>query len=412
MKLRVLLVPADFHHAEGAIAKFIAAQCPGLEAYFFSAHEIRKRPQEFIRLAKSVDVIHWLMNFCNVSLPDGWTHEHLPCPSVATVHHVDTGEEKKILYAQKADVVHVVSREWYEKLTPVFGSQLVFARMGIEIGAFSRNRAVKKPRKVFRLGTFGFPRSLNDRKRLDVLLDCLKNLQSSGYKFEFIVQGYNWNFFAQKLAELGIPCIHKGLAFSDDVWKSYHEIDCYLCSSDCEGGPIGVLEALASGVPVVSTSVGIAREVLNLGGGLICPVNNPSFFTASVKKIMDDPALYHRCCAEGPSIVEVVLKESADGYEKMYQCAVSRWEEKVGRKWTPPDRSALPVAEQRRREILVDRYREAMALISMGEPLRGMMLALNSSGREGLSTAEKAGRTLSCFGALSNSFFKPREHHE
>lgn len=41
----------------------------------------------------------------------------------------------------------------------------------------------------------------------------------------------------------------------------YNSIDIYACASMCEGTPNPVLEAMACGVPIISTDVGIVREV-------------------------------------------------------------------------------------------------------------------------------------------------------
>lgn len=41
----------------------------------------------------------------------------------------------------------------------------------------------------------------------------------------------------------------------------YNEIDVYICASDIEGTPNPVLEAMACGVPVISTDVGIVPEI-------------------------------------------------------------------------------------------------------------------------------------------------------
>jgi glycosyltransferase involved in cell wall biosynthesis len=41
----------------------------------------------------------------------------------------------------------------------------------------------------------------------------------------------------------------------------YDSIDLLICTSSTEGGPLGVFEAIACGVPVISTNVGLVKEV-------------------------------------------------------------------------------------------------------------------------------------------------------
>lgn len=47
-----------------------------------------------------------------------------------------------------------------------------------------------------------------------------------------------------------------------DMPEWYRGIDCYICTSICEGGPLPVFEAAACGIPVVSTAVGAAQELI------------------------------------------------------------------------------------------------------------------------------------------------------
>lgn len=49
---------------------------------------------------------------------------------------------------------------------------------------------------------------------------------------------------------------------SDDMPAFYRGIDVLVCSSSCEGTPNPLLEAMASGVAVVTTDVGLTRDVL------------------------------------------------------------------------------------------------------------------------------------------------------
>ena len=47
----------------------------------------------------------------------------------------------------------------------------------------------------------------------------------------------------------------------EDMPEYYNGIDIYVCTSRTEGTPNTVLEAMACGVPVISTDVGIVPEV-------------------------------------------------------------------------------------------------------------------------------------------------------
>ncbi len=52
----------------------------------------------------------------------------------------------------------------------------------------------------------------------------------------------------------------QGIIPNEKMPKFYGDIDVYICTSSTEGTPMPVLEAMASGLPVISTDVGIVKE--------------------------------------------------------------------------------------------------------------------------------------------------------
>jgi len=77
-----------------------------------------------------------------------------------------------------------------------------------------------------------------------------------------------------------------------DVRRLLPAFDVFLITSVSEGLPRGMLEALASGVPVVSTDVGGVSELLTgTGNGMICPVGDAGCLAGRTIEILSTPGL-------------------------------------------------------------------------------------------------------------------------
>ena len=72
--------------------------------------------------------------------------------------------------------------------------------------------------------------------------------------------------------------------------------DIFLMSSILEGQPLGVVEAMAYGCPIVTTAVGGIPELIQDGvNGLLCPPEDPQCLAEKIKLMLDDdPALRQR----------------------------------------------------------------------------------------------------------------------
>ena len=75
-------------------------------------------------------------------------------------------------------------------------------------------------------------------------MPAIKELKEEGYDITLNVADRNVKMIAH-----------------EDMPEYYNDIDIYVCASRTEGTPNTVLEAMACGVPVISTDVGIVPEV-------------------------------------------------------------------------------------------------------------------------------------------------------
>jgi glycosyltransferase involved in cell wall biosynthesis len=81
----------------------------------------------------------------------------------------------------------------------------------------------------------------------------------------------------------------------DDIWRYYAEADLYLQTPDIDNMPASVLEAFASGCPVVATNAGGVPAILTHDlHGLLVPCNDHQAAADAMIRLIDEPALARR----------------------------------------------------------------------------------------------------------------------
>ena len=100
-------------------------------------------------------------------------------------------------------------------------------------------------------------------------------------------------------AELGVADDVHLLGWRDNPYSVLQESDMFVLSSTTEGFGIVIVEALACGLPVVSTDCrGGPREILDDGeSGLLVPVGDPESMAAAILRLIEDENLYREMSA-------------------------------------------------------------------------------------------------------------------
>jgi glycosyltransferase involved in cell wall biosynthesis len=167
-----------------------------------------------------------------------------------------------------------------------------FQKDGVGLGAGSEPKLVKGP---------------------DVLVEALQSVRAAAPELVVLLTGLARGYVSDRLAELGIPFRHALLSARADLTHAYHALDAYVVPARQEGGPKGVLEAMAAGVPVATTRVGQAPDVVVDGrNGLLVEVEDADGLAAAVGRIHGDAELARRFRQEGRLTAERYAEERLD----------------------------------------------------------------------------------------------------
>ena len=99
----------------------------------------------------------------------------------------------------------------------------------------------------------------------DVLVETLLALKGRIPELFALLCGPARGYVKRRLAEAGIPFRHVYARTYREIPAMYHALDVCLVTSRQEGGPKAVLESMASGVPLVTTRVGQAMDLVKSG---------------------------------------------------------------------------------------------------------------------------------------------------
>ncbi|HXG41033.1 MAG TPA: glycosyltransferase [Candidatus Limnocylindrales bacterium] len=155
---------------------------------------------------------------------------------------------------------------------------------------------------------------LQEKKGLRYLVEACRVLADRGRRFrcEIVGDGPVRAALERRIDELGLAaCVTlAGRLSYPEVVARYREAAVFALPSivtpegDRDGIPNVILEAMAAGVPVVSTPVSGIPEVVRDGGtGLLVPERDPTALADAIERLLDDEALADRLGHAGQAFV-------------------------------------------------------------------------------------------------------------
>ena len=164
------------------------------------------------------------------------------------------------------------------------------------------------------------------QKDHDTLLQSLSLLPGRKFKAALVGGGEREAFFRKKVGELGLGDNVIFLGERRDVPQILAASDIFVLSSNWEGLPRSIIEAMMAGLPVVATRVGGVPELVEDGvTGFLVPPKDPDALAEALQRLIADPELRLRMGQAGRKkalkefTLDRMLRETERAYREVFR---------------------------------------------------------------------------------------------
>lgn len=158
---------------------------------------------------------------------------------------------------------------------------------------------------------------LVERKNLHTAAMAVQRLRQQGPAAEYRIVGTGPER-AELEAEYGHHDWFELRGYVDDLQAEYDWADAFFLPSIHEGFGMVFLEALACGLPVVTSSVGGQTDIVDSSVGQLAPADNATLQAGALQSIIDDYASY-QAATEGYVADNFHVDQMIRQYEGLYQ---------------------------------------------------------------------------------------------
>lgn len=210
---------------------------------------------------------------------------------IGIVHHDMVGYYKRNQYLDKyIDKFLCVSYDIRSKMIKQYGipeKKVFYKEVPIEIDKnYVKKYSTKKQPLQINIGS----RLVKSKKRLDLLIPLIENMEEKGVKYHLNIAGEGpyFNIIHDYAKDNKIEdkiTLYGGIKYEEmmEFWKKG---DIVISISDSEGMGLSILEAMSCGaVPIVTNTAGIWDFVINDENGYICEINDVLSMAECIQKL-------------------------------------------------------------------------------------------------------------------------------
>jgi glycosyltransferase involved in cell wall biosynthesis len=192
---------------------------------------------------------------------------------------------------------------------------------GIDVERF-RPAESRKPGGRLVLGCVS---RLDPIKAHDILIDAFARALDGGERdleLRLLGDGPTRADLERLVAERGLTDRVRFLGMRRDIAEQLRELDVFVLSSRREGRPIAIMEAMASGLPVIATRVGSVPGLIGDGrAGVLVEPGDAAGLAHAIVGLADDPLARSRFAAESRrlAVAGLSMDRMAEQYAAFYR---------------------------------------------------------------------------------------------
>jgi glycosyltransferase involved in cell wall biosynthesis len=272
---------------------------------------------------------------------EGFQIPKKPNKYVLTWFHV-MPNHPRIKYAKEAqkfiDSIHTASIITKENLIEIGipEEKIVVIPLGVDLKLFKPTSLIEKqkikeklgiPKDKLVIGSFqkdglGWGEGLEPKwvKGPDTFVNVVDEMETT-FPIFILLLGPARGYIKRELAKRNIPYKHVFLRNYLEIPEYYNTLDLYIVASRVEGGPKAILESMATGVPVISTKVGMAAEIIKEGkNGFLAEIDDVASLSEKASSIIENKSLANKIVNNALDTIKKYSWEeiSRKYYEKIY----------------------------------------------------------------------------------------------
>jgi len=283
---------------------------------------LRKGLNDYIKKNGKPDVVH-----AHVTVPAGYACakvcKDLNIPVVVTEHCGNLGRFFKGSLEQYGKFVlentcfSTVSGYMQKEVLKHTDNCLVIPNI-VDVDVFKCN----KKRKIERAFKLISVCALREGKKIDIVFEAIRKLIDEGMNIQYAVvgDGFEEVYYKSRCIELNLEdnVTFFGRKNKEEISEILKDMHALIISSDIESFAIPGIEALASGIPVISTKCLGPEEYINDSNGLLCDVNDVDGMALAIKKLYQNYDKYEPKVLR-ESIMKFSSKNVALDTKKIYE---------------------------------------------------------------------------------------------